>query len=412
MGECTNRLIYITSNLNSFFTNEIEAFVRAFDDVLVISYSELAERAAELSRKFGFRTRVITTKLPPSPKEMWSLLRWLRLEHVKSEIRENCRGVHGLKKIASVLRYGHIAIRIDNALKEENFSSSEQIYFYSFWLTFGAYASILLSERYSAVKKVSRAHGFDVYLERNKRSYLPFRKYIAEHLDGIYFISEHGRRYFKNLCQLRGFQSTALKVIHLGTFRREVLPPSDARTTIVLASCSSMIPLKRLDLIVRLVEEVASICEDVRWVHIGGGPLMESVKALTEKSLPGKYDFLGQLDNSEVFSIYARYRPFFFLNLSDHEGIPISIMEAMSVGIPAIARNIGGNSEIVQDGKNGFLLPETVNDGDLRKAASRIVDLFKDPAGYQTYSSAAVETWDAAFNAEQNNEAFISDLKS
>lgn len=412
MKEHSNRLVYIVTDMGPFFTNEIASFVHAFDDVLVITYGESAEKAAQLSREFGFRTRQITTKLPPSLKEMWALLRWLRLDHVKSEIRENCRGLHGLRKLASVLRYGHVAIRVDNALKEESFLPSDQVYFYSFWLTFGAYASILLGGRYPTVKTVSRAHGFDVYLNRNRLSYLPFRKYIAEHLDEIYFISEHGRRYFEKLCQSGGFQGSALKVVHLGTFKWETLPASSARTTLVLASCSRMIPLKRLDLIVRLVQEVAAIHKEVRWIHIGDGPLMESVKALAEESLQGKYELLGQRDNSEIPSVYAKYRPFFFINLSDSEGIPVSIMEAMSMGIPAIARNVGGNSEIVLDGTNGFLLPEAVCDGDLRKVASEIVDLFWNSARYLTYSSSAVATWDAKFNAEKNNELFIKGIKS
>ena len=45
----------------------------------------------------------------------------------------------------------------------------------------------------------------------------------------------------------------------------------------------------------------------------------------------------------------------YFINLSDSEGIPVSIMEAMSVGIPIIARDVGGNREIVTN-NNGCLL--------------------------------------------------------
>lgn len=41
--------------------------------------------------------------------------------------------------------------------------------------------------------------------------------------------------------------------------------------------------------------------------------------------------------------------------MSDSEGIPVSIMEAMSFGIPVIARNVGGMSEIVNE-ENGLLL--------------------------------------------------------
>lgn len=59
--------------------------------------------------------------------------------------------------------------------------------------------------------------------------------------------------------------------------------------------------------------------------------------------------------------------------MSDSEGIPVSIMEAMSFGIPVIARNVGGMSEIVNE-ENGLLLE---ND-DAEDAASKISSLLTD----------------------------------
>jgi glycosyltransferase involved in cell wall biosynthesis len=45
-----------------------------------------------------------------------------------------------------------------------------------------------------------------------------------------------------------------------------------------------------------------------------------------------------------------------YLNTSLHEGIPISILEAMSYGIPIIAPNVGGLEEILDDGIQGYLV--------------------------------------------------------
>ena len=45
-----------------------------------------------------------------------------------------------------------------------------------------------------------------------------------------------------------------------------------------------------------------------------------------------------------------------FVNMSLSEGIPVSIMEAISFGIPIIATNVGGNAEIVND-ETGVLIP-------------------------------------------------------
>jgi len=48
------------------------------------------------------------------------------------------------------------------------------------------------------------------------------------------------------------------------------------------------------------------------------------------------------------------------MNLSETEGIPVSIMEAQSAGVPILATNLGGTSEIVNN-ENGFLVEKDFN---------------------------------------------------
>ncbi|UZM98846.1 glycosyltransferase [Lysinibacillus sp. MHQ-1] len=45
-----------------------------------------------------------------------------------------------------------------------------------------------------------------------------------------------------------------------------------------------------------------------------------------------------------------------FVLLSDWEGLPISIIEAMRIGLPIVATNVGGVKELVVDHGNGFLV--------------------------------------------------------
>lgn len=55
-----------------------------------------------------------------------------------------------------------------------------------------------------------------------------------------------------------------------------------------------------------------------------------------------------------------------FVNMSLSEGIPVSIMEAISFGIPIIATNVGGNAEIVND-ETGVLIPVNIDQAALMK---------------------------------------------
>ena len=61
------------------------------------------------------------------------------------------------------------------------------------------------------------------------------------------------------------------------------------------------------------------------------------------------------MSNQQIIDFYAKTPLDLFINVSESEGIPVSIMEAMSFGIPAIATNVGGTNEIVNQ-KNGYLI--------------------------------------------------------
>lgn len=78
----------------------------------------------------------------------------------------------------------------------------------------------------------------------------------------------------------------------------------------------------------------------------------------------GRRDDIAQLmGTSGVFALCSRY-----------EGLPLSIIEAMCAGLPIIATDVGGNPELVEHGKNGFLVPV----GDVNGWQSAI-DALADP---------------------------------
>jgi glycosyltransferase involved in cell wall biosynthesis len=91
----------------------------------------------------------------------------------------------------------------------------------------------------------------------------------------------------------------------------------------------------------------------IHLVIAGGGPLRDSLLALaTELGLEDHVHLLGFRKDISRLSSAADL----FLFASEREGLPVSVMEAMACGVPIVASAIRGNTDLIDDGKGGFLL--------------------------------------------------------
>ena len=97
-----------------------------------------------------------------------------------------------------------------------------------------------------------------------------------------------------------------------------------------------------------------------------------------------------------------------FLNTSKSEGIPVSIMEAMSYGIPIIAPNVGGISEAVYNQRNGILLNKDFSIDDLLGAMKQII-YHKDIEKMKLESKSIFRN---KFKLEENYSEFIKSISS
>lgn len=114
---------------------------------------------------------------------------------------------------------------------------------------------------------------------------------------------------------------------------------------------------------------------DSKLLCVGGGELFEHYVELTKaKKMDKNVVFVGNQDN--VFPFLQESRTFVLSSI--REGNPISILEAMSVGLPIIAPNIGGIPDVIEDEVNGFLY-ECNNQDQLFDSMIKI----NDPSLYQ-----------------------------
>jgi glycosyltransferase involved in cell wall biosynthesis len=109
--------------------------------------------------------------------------------------------------------------------------------------------------------------------------------------------------------------------------------------------------------------------------------------------------FHGLTDNQKVIGFYKSNEINYFINVSLSEGLPVSIMEAMSFGIPTIATNVGGTGDLVTD-DNGRIIDVDMSASDLANILMEEISLPENE--YMKKRENARQSWEMNFSADNN----------
>lgn len=124
---------------------------------------------------------------------------------------------------------------------------------------------------------------------------------------------------------------------------------------IILISAGRLVVWKGMEAIIRLILKLKKEIPDVVLYIAGDGPEKEKLLRLTEElSLQNEVIFLGNIKKEELLQ-RIKASDIFVLN-TFYEGFAHQLLEAMSVGTPVISTNVGGNPELIEDKKEGFLV--------------------------------------------------------
>ncbi|MCI8782145.1 MAG: glycosyltransferase [Dorea sp.] len=289
-------------------------------------------------------------------------------------------------------------LQLLNCRSEEN----EPVILYSYWASHTAIALSLIKKR--GVKTLTRLHGIDLFEERHRFHYLPFRNQIFSHIDMICPISEEGEMYIQKKYKLVDIADKCF-VSRLGTKDHGRNPYNGSNKELVVVSCSSVIEVKRIHLILDTLKNFQGV--KIRWIHFGDGILLKDIKKKAENlnnSMNLKCEFMGYREKEDIMKYYSSYHIDLFLNVSYSEGIPVSIMEAMSFGIPIIATDVGGVKEIVENEKSGWLIHRDKVISDLENTINIYLNLDeKDKINMHLY---ARKKWESNFVANDNYRKF------
>lgn len=137
---------------------------------------------------------------------------------------------------------------------------------------------------------------------------------------------------------------------------------------LVVGTAGRLVPVKGLDCFIRAAKLVYEAMPRTRFVILGDGPLMNPLQSLArELGLAATLRFPGHREDAALFMAMMDI----YVTSSLHEGLPMAVLEAQSLGRAVVATAVGGLPEIVQDGITGRL----VSPGDVQGLAGDILEL-------------------------------------
>lgn len=394
-----------------FIEGEIELLSQTFDKIILIATST-ADNAVQ--------TRVVPENFHIHRIKASNIKRSIPFNVMKSffcrnEVvcKEERKAVSGAIKKKVYLTYfrakaSSVLEESERILDKYDLDKYDGVTFYSYWLYDIAFAAIKLKERYGkkAKKVVSRAHRYDLYANENSMNYIPLRYYILKNLDSVYPCSHNGSNY---LIKLYPNYAEKVKTAYLGT--KDYGTSRGSNDSVYrIVSCCHISQVKRIDLLAKSLATLRDSGLMLKWTHFGAGQGLEELKEYSKENLNFmEVDFPGSVKNSELMKYYQEEPVDLFINTSSSEGLPVSIMEACSFGIPCIATDVGGTSEIVKDTETGLLLPVNFKVEELGQKIKYMVELSEEERN--NFRERCRKLWLKDFCAEINFERFAQEIK-
>ena len=246
---------------------------------------------------------------------------------------------------------------------------------YCYWNETQSYAAVLIKKEGGIRKVISRIHGIDLHEMRRPHNYMPLKRQFIHAYDQVFTTSRQAQAYLE---ETYGALAENITVSPLGVPLDDILSQPSRTGTLHVVSVSFCLPVKRLDKIIEALRLFALQHKEIEtaWTHIGRGPFFEETRSLASSRFVDigniSFEFLGEMANSDVKKYYQSASVDLFVNMSESEGVPVSIMEAMGAGVPAVAPDVGGISNLVSN-QCGVLLGDCPSSQDIVDAMGAVV---------------------------------------
>lgn len=218
---------------------------------------------------------------------------------------------------------------------------NDESHYYSYWMNDWAISLAILKKQKKIKSFIFRINGFDIYDERHPGNYLQFRFFTYKHTTKVFALSKSAKKYVQDL------NTFPNKIEHqyFGTQDLGEVEYKTVKTEYVVYSIARVVELKRLP---KIAEVLSNSKHNIKWIHQGEGDneIIEEVKSTLKENV-NFIQFNSVIDYSTVIERMKSSEPDLFINLSRTEGLPVSAIEAISLGIPLLMNDVGSCGELI-----------------------------------------------------------------
>ena len=178
--------------------------------------------------------------------------------------------------------------------------------------------------------------------------------------------SEHLKTFVQNI----GFEND-IYVINNGVEIKQIEKVTLENKIIKLVVVSRLVNQKNIDIVIKAVKRIED--KNILLNIVGDGPEVNNLKNLVkEKSLNKRVSFIGKIKNSELHNYLEDAD--IFIQASNYEGLPHSILEAINYEIPILSTEVGGCSAILNKGERGYIIPMPVSEVEISEGIRTIIN--------------------------------------
>lgn len=218
--------------------------------------------------------------------------------------------------------------------------------------------------RKKGTRVIYTAHGFHFFKGASKLNWIifyPIEKFLSRYTDAIITINKEDYDLAKSKfhCDIKYIPGVGiskekfdfnLSEEELNQFRKEL---GITENDFVMSIIGELNANKNQMLAFNVMKELIDENKNLKLLIIGDGVLKEDYeKYIVENNLQDNVYLLGyRTDVAKLLKVTDLQ-----LSLSHREGLPVNVMEGMITGVPVIVTNCRGNRDLVQEGKNGYII--------------------------------------------------------